>query len=62
MRVQKSNEFSKGSVWFIKPKSDDVIETLSESTFETAYYTTGAPSLSKGDIINAYITGTKSKD
>ena len=58
LRIENSNGISKGSVWFVKPNVPNVKETFERATFDSAYYTTGAPSLSKGDIINGYITAT----
>ena len=54
MRIEDSSNISKGSVWFVKPIAENVFETFKDATFESAYWTTGAPSLSKGDIINGY--------
>ena len=54
MRIEDSKNISKGSIWFVKPLTKNVREVFENTTFESAYWTTGAPSLSKGDIINGY--------
>lgn len=57
LRVVESKNITKGSNWFIKPKKvsiKKIKEIFKDAKFTTAYYTLGAPSLSKGDIINEY--------
>ena len=59
MRIEESKNISKGSIWFLKPNKPNVKEIFETATFESAYWTTGAPSLSKGDIINGYIAASE---
>ena len=55
LTVKPSSEVKSGSVWFIKPLNDDVIDNFYAADFQFVKDdATAAPSLSKADIVKGY--------